>query len=69
MDRFKTLLSNVTADPISTLVGLCTFVLLVAKGTGHADVDVVTSNDMIAMGANYACAALAVFSNIFGKEK
>ena len=57
MDKIKNIFKNVTADPITTVVGLCAIVVMVASGQG---IEAPANAGVI---AGYITAAFTVFSN------
>ena len=57
MSKFKNILKNVTADPITTVVGLCAVVVIVASGQGFE------APANAASIAGCITSAIAIFSN------
>ena len=57
MSKFKSILKNAVADPITTLVGTCAVIVMVASGQG------IEASANAANIAGYATALITIFSN------
>ena len=57
MSKFKSILKNAVADPITTLVGTCAVIVMVASGQG------IEASANAANIAGYVTALITVFSN------